>query len=182
MVRAKNRRSLAPASAKKVVPRRSTRNKRIVRKTEYQYDSESEIIKNYKLNEEKALKKKKDGCDDVNKKVIKDGDQLRLYFSTATYEVFKNTIHMLYTSGSDFVREHKLLVQHVASKDCSNVTVVEERIRVVKPNSKGEPSSTLRYTINLYHTKSSVLVNGREAVSVFVMKLLPIIEKEISTS
>ena len=60
----------------------------------------------------------------------------------------------------------------------SNNAEVELRYRIVNKLKSGKPGSQLKFTINCYHTSTSILINGSKT-DLFVDNILPCIEKEV---
>lgn len=56
----------------------------------------------------------------------------------------------------------------------SNNAEVELRYRIVNKLKSGKPGSQLKFTINCYHTSTSILINGSKT-DLFVDNILPCI-------
>ena len=66
--------------------------------------------------------------------------------------------------------------------DVTGEVLVEEQFRITNSTKSGKPGKKHKFTVNLYHTTSSVLINGKQIKDIFVQKHLPVIEGEISAT
>ena len=179
MVRSRKKRPLS--TCKKAVTRKSRRAIRGIRNinADYQYDLESEAHRSYTINRKKALDKKLYNCSSRSiQAAIKPGNQLRLNFSTATYEVFRQAIHSYYDSGDNPKISKQLHVECKTIRDATEVNITEEQFHIHKKNKNGKPAKKCLFTINLYNTTSSALINGSQT-SLFINDHLTGIENEL---
>ena len=116
--------------------------------------------RDYSLNYDKALRKKAKACQAeylVSSEV--KCDNYIFSFSAAMYELYRENLARYFSMLNDDSSDIK-----VTFKDISDKTgmVTESLLKVFQkiPNSKDE----LKYTINMYHTKSRVMVNGNQAI------------------
>ena len=111
----------------------------------------------YSLNWGKAWKKKLSACNTEFKvKSTFKGGNYVFEFSAAMYELYRSALVEHFESLQN-APESGLTIQF---KDCSDKSgaIVESQLRVLQT-----PSAKLKYSINLYHTKSKMMVNGGEA-------------------
>ena len=80
--------------------------------------------------------------------------------SSGIYELYRHTL-IAYCENLEMDSKSPLKVQIKPIKDKKGVNV-ETQIRVGYRRN-GKSSGTPKYTVNLYHTKSNKMVNGREA-------------------
>ena len=145
--------------------RKSSRNAKPIKKGEFLYDVASEadeIIQPYNINVKKSMLKKQAACkrDPIHCQ-LKKGNQIRIKLSTSAYEVFRLTTIELYTLSPQLLdMKDSIYANHKKIYDKSNAAIVQEIISVYNRLKSGDQGSRLKYTINLYHTTSSVLVNG----------------------
>ena len=115
----------------------------------------------YALNLTKALKKKAEQCTYETKicEILKGGNRV-FQMSAGIYELYKMSLmsHFETVMQNDDC-PHVIQIKTVKDRQGK---VVESQIRVNQRKASGGPGSP-KYTINLYHTRSSMMVNGREA-------------------
>ena len=140
--------------------RRSVRNLQKLAVSQNSGEQNYDIYKrDYSLNMSKAMKKKVRACDAEYKvKTTNRGGNQIIEFSAAMYELYRSSLI-----------EHFEALQSRDSAnlkiECKDITeksslCVESVIRVFDRDDLNP-----KYTINLYHTKSKVMVNGREVTS-----------------
>ena len=114
----------------------------------------------FTLDTYKALQHKLNNC---NKPIAtaqcKSKGQLRLKFSTAGYETFRSTINSMYLVKPDDELMKDLAVKHTSVTYKNGVTV-QELYSIFNKLKNGCKGNRLKFTVNLYHTTSSALVNG----------------------
>ena len=121
-------------------------------------------VKNYNLNKEKALQKKANKTKDEMLHSFMKGDNLMIDMNTATYELVKERL-------SDIIRKElnqgmsTVNVKERKSKDKQGANV--ENIITCESETDSE-----KFVINLYHTATRAMVNGKD-VETFKMKILP---------
>ena len=129
--------------------------------------------RDFTLNKTKALNKKLDATRSEHLSYKITGGGLRLFFSAASFEVFKHACKFYYEQlKEDQNRE----VAFIPITDKSKVNVVEEQIKVNESSydSLGRSIKRKCFCINIYYTTSSVLVNGRK-LQTFCETDLPLI-------
>ena len=140
--------------------RRSVRNLQKLAVSQNSGKQNDDIYKrDYFLNMSKAMKKKVRACDAEYKvKTTNRGGNQIIEFSAAMYELYRSSLI-----------EHFEALQSRDSAnlkiECKDITeksslCVESVIRVFDRDDLNP-----KYTINLYHTKSKVMVSGREVTS-----------------
>ena len=117
--------------------------------------------RDYTLNLVRALKKKAEQCS-KDTKVLEErkGDNRIFSMSGGIYELYRHALiahfeKLMADNGST------KLVKLKAVKDKQSM-IVESQIRVHRKRNGGGVGDHL-YTVNLYHTRSSMMVNGSEA-------------------
>ena len=121
---------------------------------------------NFELNPQKALRKKLSACDRELPVILKTtAGGTRVFFQAGSYEHFKETCISLSTEMILYAE-----ISHLHNQ-FTKIAVEENRdrrgsrieLRVKVPR---------RFTINFYHTTSSLLVNGKQESS-FMTYILP---------
>lgn len=134
------------------------------------------VTRGYTLNRQRALDKKLVNClNDHLSYVMKSGRNLVLNFSTAAFEYFRMNLKELLQKGA---ADAGLYVDTLENADLSGA-IVESCYKVRNLKKDGTPGAQNRFTINLYRTQSSVLVNGPK-VDIFVDNFLKPIESLIN--
>ena len=117
----------------------------------------------YTLNLVKALKKKASQCTLELKIVEEIKGQNRIFImSGGIYELYRMALlaHFENQKIND-QSPHDIQIKPVKDKQGM---IVETQVRVF-PKRPGKSHGHLKYTVNLYHTRSSLMVNGNEASS-----------------
>ena len=119
---------------------------------------------NYKLNETKALNKKSKACDREPIKTKQNQSSTTIRMNTAAFEIFCTTMfnRLLSTYVVKDIKEH----------DITNITVVHDILQVYTQNN------TFLFTINIYRTSSTIMINGPYYLR-FTKEDLPILEEQI---
>lgn len=115
-------------------------------------------VHNYKLNVQKSLMKKLHACDrDEAIAIEHTHGGTKALFQTGQYEQFKSAVSIFY--------QRKRNIKSVTSTTVTDNTgsCSGHTYKVIKPDT---------YTLNLYHTTSSILVNGKGETT-FIDKHLP---------
>ena len=140
-----------------VVVRKSSRLTERVAQTELDISNQQ---KDYDLNLVKTIKKKAEQCTREIKVFEEQKGQNRVFqMSGGIYELYRHTL-IAYYENLEIDSKSPLKVHIKPIKDKKGVNV-ETQIRV--SCRSGRSSGTPKYTVNLYHTKSNMMVNGREA-------------------
>jgi hypothetical protein len=105
---------------------------------------------------------------------FKAKNNIRIYLSTSAYELVKKRLpeHL-----SAYINKDNLDMTTERCLDSNNAEV-ELRFRIVNKLKSGKPGSQLKFTINCYHTSTSILMNG-STTYLLVYNILPCIEKEV---
>ena len=115
--------------------------------------------RDYELNATKAMKGKLRACEvEYKVKATNRGGNQVIEFSAAMYELYRTSLveHFETVQNTDSLN---LKIEYKDITDKSNLCV-ESIIKV-----SGKDDLTPKYTINLYHTRSKVMVNGRDVKS-----------------
>ena len=126
------------------------------------------VYLDYTLDRQVALNKKKKGCDKPLYHVKHHNDSTYIALNTASFDTFKDVAGEYFKNQQDTYK----LVPSV-QKDQQNSTT-QDVIRVLNNN----PDNSLAFTINLYRTKNSALVNGPSHTE-FRDQILPLIINKI---
>ena len=123
-------------------------------------DDENDTQKrDYTLNYGKAMKKKATACNHECKvqAEIKCGNHIFI-FSATMYELYRDELRDHYQNINDDPESGV----KVTFKDCKDRSgmIVGSQIRVSERTGNG--CGQLKFVMNLYHTKSKLMVNGRE--------------------
>ena len=138
-------------------------------------NSKAHTLKHYVLNVDKAIYKKTDTCTTEHLRTeFKAKNNIRIFLSTSAYELVKKRLpeHL-----SEYINNDNLDMTTEMGLDSNNAEV-ELRFRIVNKLKSGKPGSQLKFTINCYHTSTSILINGSKT-DLFVDNILPCIEKEV---
>ena len=121
-------------------------------------------VKSFQLHKDRALQKKMTACNRDNPLTVevKNGG-IRIYLQTGAYELIRQELSTYYSPAAHPTRQ----ISFFEDRDASGVQI-SQRIKI-----SGE------YTINLYHTTSSMLVNGKREID-FLNKDLPLILENTS--
>lgn len=131
--------------------------------------------KPYELNMDKAIEKKLNSCTSEHIRVeVKPRNNMRIFLSTSAYELIKKSLPTLLQNYTD---EEGLTFSTEKGLDKGG-SEVEIRFRVLNQLKSGKTGSQVKFTINCYHTSSSMLVNGSK-LDLFNDHILPKIEEEI---
>jgi hypothetical protein len=122
----------------------------------------------YTLKPEKALVSKLDACNRVNQlEIVYTEGGIRVFCQTALYEILR-------TQLLDFYNNHPKKSVTVTKSKSHNGAEVSEVVRV-------RIKRKMVYTINLYHTQSSLLINGIME-DLFVDEDLPDLQSKLRMS
>ena len=129
---------------------------------DHQQDPSEQIIptdtRNYIVNKNKSLAKKLDSCDKKHLTYeLKAGNNLTLNYSTAAYELTRHKIDEILKSDT-FLDQYEVTREN--SKDKSGA-LMESRIKISNKRKDQNQKIYQKYSMNLYHTQSSMLINGR---------------------
>ena len=139
----------------------SRRSSRLTERVAQAENDHQKVEREYTLNLTKALKKKAEQCTYETKicEVLKGGNRV-FQMSAGIYELYKMSL----MSHFEVVMKNEDLPQVVQIKSVKDKKgrIVESQVKVnQRKTSKG--LGLHKYTVNLYHTRSSMMVNGREA-------------------
>ena len=127
--------------------------------------------RNYKLNIKKSLQKKRDACNKPFINIIpKDnGTQTKIECSAGCYELLKREILEI-SSNPQLYEKFNICLQHI---DVSDQAQNKPELIIKAFNRKADGNSGRRQKFtNLYHTQSSLLINGRNA-ALFQKEIFP---------
>ena len=133
---------------------------------ESQEDSRRMITRTDRLsmNDEAAVRKKIKTCNEEPLVVkLEKGNNLRIFFSTTTFEGVKQIIE---NTVSKIIK-----IEYIRNEDQER-RIYSESIRVRKKESS---RNQVIYTVNIYRTKSSLLVNGPQ-MQKFISEVIPIVQ------
>ena len=124
------------------------------------------VVAKYTLNEGKCVSKKLRACKRDDFEIEWKTLCANVIFNTASYEIFRRAAVSYYRTSPDYVIEGNPLLDQASN-------VAQETVRVHNKQKRNNP---LVYTLNLYHTKSSLMVNGPHYVRFTNQDLPEIIE------
>lgn len=136
------------------------------------HSKDNTMVKNYTMNDVKCLQKKKNYCDRPFINIIpKDsGRQLKIECSTGCYELLK--VELTEMTVSNDVSDKFNIVFTTENVSDLKGNSPEFIIRANNKLNSGAPGKRSKFTINLYHTQCSLLINGNN-VSTFQDEILP---------
>jgi len=120
--------------------------------------------RNYELNKTKALKKKSAACNRDTVSIQLTGGGINIIFNTGMYEMFKSAAEAFYRSADMESR-------------CTKIIVQDKKLRHVETKFKIS-FGVSSYTLNMYHSTSKCLVNGKMSAT-FCEEHLPAIMSSI---
>ena len=133
---------------------------------ESQEDSRRMITRTDRLsmNDEAAVRKKIKTCNEEPLVVkLEKGNNLRIFFSTTTFEGVKQIIE---NTVSKIIK-----IEYIRNEDQER-RIYSESIRVRKKESS---RNQVIYTVIIYRTKSSLLINGPQ-MQKFISEVIPIVQ------
>ena len=133
---------------------------------ESQEDSRRMITRTDRLsmNDEAAVRKKIKTCNEEPLVVkLEKGNNLRIFFSTTTFEGVKQIIENTVSKINK--------IEYIRNGDQER-RIYSESIRVREKESR---RNQVIYTVNIYRTKSSLLINGPQ-MQKFISEVIPIVQ------
>ena len=133
---------------------------------ESQEDSRRMITRTDRLsmNDEAAVRKKIKTCNEEPLVVkLEKGNNLRIFFSTTTFEGVKQIIENTVSKINK--------IEYIRNEDQEG-RIYSESIRVREKESR---RNQVIYTVNIYRTKSSLLINGPQ-MQKFISEVIPIVQ------
>ena len=127
--------------------------------------------RDYGLNKDLAMRKKLRFTDRVPMEIEESGGGINIRFNTGTYELMKSEIFQFFNADN---RQYSSVVQIPVSDLDGNV--VETKFKVKQSDSS-------LFTLNMYHTKCSYLVNGHDPwhfVEVDLPNIFKVIEDKLN--
>ena len=113
----------------------------------------------YVLNRPKALSKKLEATERTDVAITETGGRLKIEFSAGMYELFKLSADEFYASVA------------LTSK-CQKTPVYDSQGNNTETKYKLTSGRNNIYTLNMYHTKSSCLINGKQS-NLFMERDMP---------
>ena len=104
-----------------------------------------------KLNRHNSLQKKLEATQRDDIQIFKTGGGLRIIFNTGMYELIKYSADKYY-----------------ASKECKRIPVQDKQDNLVETKFKMKSEKQDLYTLNMYHTKCTCLVKGRQPRKIYL--------------
>ena len=105
--------------------------------------------RNYKIDQPRAIEKKLKATERQTVELIETEGGLRIVLNTGSYELLKNATEKYFSELDD-------------GRKCKIVQVNDQRGAIVESQFKLSSGKTSLYTMNLYNTTSSCLVNGKK--------------------
>ncbi|CAC5395136.1 unnamed protein product [Mytilus coruscus] len=131
------------------------------------------ICKDYVLDKTKAIQRKNDACAKPHiESTMKSGNNLVLEFSIAAYEYARQCLITILNSSTQYVG----MVRH--SEETSGAKV-DTCIKVYNRKSDSSQGKNLKFVVNLYHTSSTMVVNGSR-VDLYVADIHKLLCDELS--
>ncbi|CAC5357505.1 unnamed protein product [Mytilus coruscus] len=131
------------------------------------------IYKDYVLDKSKAIQRKNDACAKPHiESTMKSGTNLVLELSTAAYEYARQCLVTILDSSTQYVG----MIRH--SEETSGAKV-DTCIKVYNRKSDSSQGKNLKFVVNLYHTSSTMVVNGSR-VDLYVSDIHKLLCNELS--
>ena len=109
--------------------------------------------RNYKLNPPKAINKKMHATEREHVEILETGGGVKVVLDTGTYEMLRLASEKYYTENDE------------GNRKCKIVQIKDKAGNQVETQYKLSIGSASMYTLNLYHTTSSCLANGKKVNS-----------------
>ena len=143
-------------------------NRKEVRKnSEESYEDSRRVITRtarFSMNEEAAVRKKIKTCNEEPLLVkLEKGNNLRIFCSTTAFEGVKQIIENTVSKINK--------IEYIRNEDQEG-RIYSESIRVREKESR---RNQVIYTVNIYRTKSSLLINGPQ-MQKFILEVIPIVQ------
>ena len=136
-------------------------NKVVIRDVENPISNGNKILVDYKLNKERALRKKADACSRDDFKITHNKSSCVVILNTAAFEHFK-------TDLNEWVKENPQYMVYSETPVLDlDQNIAQDVLRVKWCND-----CTVLCTINLYRTNCKVMINGAD-YKIFVERDLP---------
>ena len=136
-------------------------------KTKENYEDSRRVITRtarFSMNEEAAVRKKIKTCNEEPLLVkLEKGNNLRIFCSTTTFEGVKQIIENTVSKINK--------IEYIRNEDQEG-RIYSESIRVREKESR---RNQVIYTVNIYRTKSSLLINGPQ-MQKFILEVIPIVQ------
>ena len=118
----------------------------------------------FSMNEKAAVRKKIKTCNEEPLLVkLEKGNNLRIFCSTTTFEGVKQIIENTVSKINK--------IEYIRNEDQEG-RIYSESIRVREKESR---RNQVIYTVNIYRTKSSLLINGPQ-MQKFILEVIPIVQ------
>ena len=118
----------------------------------------------FSMNEEAAVRKKIKTCNEEPLLVkLEKGNNLRIFCSTTAFEGVKQIIENTVSKINK--------IEYIRNEDQEG-RIYSESIRVREKESR---RNQVIYTVNIYRTKSSLLINGPQ-MQKFILEVIPIVQ------
>ena len=136
-------------------------------KTQESYEDSRRVITRtarFSMNEEAAVRKKIKTCNEEPLLVkLEKGNNLRIFCSTTAFEGVKQIIENTVSKINK--------IEYIRNEDQEG-RIYSESIRVREKESR---RNQVIYTVNIYRTKSSLLINGPQ-MQKFILEVIPIVQ------
>ena len=136
-------------------------------KTQESYEDSRRVITRtarFSMNEEAAVRKKIKTCNEEPLLVkLEKGNNLRIFCSTTAFEGVKQIIENTVSKINK--------IEYIRNGDQER-RIYSESIRVREKESR---RNQVIYTVNIYRTKSSLLINGPQ-MQKFILEVIPIVQ------
>ena len=136
-------------------------------KTQESYEDSRRVITRtarFSMNEEAAVRKKIKTCNKEPLLVkLEKGNNLRIFCSTTAFEGVKQIIENTVSKINK--------IEYIRNEDQEG-RIYSESIRVREKESR---RNQVIYTVNIYRTKSSLLINGPQ-MQKFILEVIPIVQ------
>ena len=136
-------------------------------KTQESYEDSRRVITRtarFSMNEEAAVRKKIKTCNEEPLLVkLEKGNNLRIFCSTTAFEGVKQIIENTVSKINK--------IEYIRNEDQEG-RIYSESIRVREKESR---RNQVIYTVNIYRTKSSLLINGPQ-MQKFILEVIPVVQ------
>ena len=125
----------------------------------------------YKLNEVNSMKKKLAASENTNIQISETGGGIKLTLNAGLYELLRDSAD-------------KYLMSLEGGTTCKKTQVTDKTGHQVETKYKVSSGKSGHYTLNMYHTRSSCLVNGKNTAQFLqndIQRIFTAIEQNISS-
>jgi len=127
-------------------------------------------IRDFTINADKAIKKLQESANRSDISIERTGGGVTLKLNTGVYQIVKSAAHQFYTSEDQ-------------THTCTITPVFDRKGHQIETKYKVFNGKASLYTFNLYHSRCSCLINGKDEehfLTIDFPKIIDIVEKKLA--